>query len=38
MGRGRAVVEEQDIFADLSVCFAINRSLASGRPEVVTPI
>jgi predicted dehydrogenase len=38
MGRGRAVVEEQDIFAGLSVCFAINRSLASGRPEAVIPI
>jgi predicted dehydrogenase len=38
LGRGRAVVEEQDIFAGLSVCFAINRSLASGRPESVMPI
>lgn len=37
-GRGRAMVDEQDAFAALSVSFAIDRSLASGRPEAVNPI
>jgi predicted dehydrogenase len=38
LGRGRAVVAEKDIFAALAVCFAIDRSIASGRPEAVRPI
>jgi len=38
LGRGRAVVEEKDIFAALAVCFAIDRSIASGRPETVRSI
>lgn len=35
LGRGRAIVEEKDIFMALAVCFAIDRSIASGRPEAV---
>jgi len=38
LGRGHAVVAEKDIFAALAVCFAIDRSIASGRPEAVRPI
>ena len=35
MGRGKAIVDEQDVFAALSVCFAIDRSIATGRRETV---
>jgi predicted dehydrogenase len=35
LGRGRAMVEENDIFAALAVCYAIDRSIASGQPESV---
>ena len=34
-GRGKAIVNEQDVFAALSVCFAIDRSITSGRREAV---
>ena len=32
LGRGQAAVTEKDVFAALSVCFAIERSLADQRP------
>jgi predicted dehydrogenase len=32
LGRGEAAVTERDVFAALSVCFAIERSLAEERP------
>ena len=35
MGRGKAAVDEQDVFAALSVCFAIDRSIATGQRQVV---
>ena len=35
MGRGRAVVDEMDVFAALSVSFAIDRAIASGQAEAV---
>jgi predicted dehydrogenase len=35
LGRGRPVVDESDVFAALSVCFAIDRAIASGRTEAV---
>lgn len=38
LGRGRAVVVEADVFAALAVCFAIDRSMASGRPEAVSAL
>jgi predicted dehydrogenase len=38
MGRGPAEVTADDVFAALSVCLAIDRSLASGRPEAVRSI
>lgn len=38
MGRGEAVVKERDVFAALAVCFAADRSIASGRPETVRDI
>jgi predicted dehydrogenase len=31
-GRGRAVVEEEDVFASMAVCFAIERSAHAGSP------
>jgi predicted dehydrogenase len=34
-GRGTAEVSADDVFASLSVCLAVDRSLASGRPEPV---
>lgn len=33
--RGCAVVSERDVFAALATCFAIDRAIASGRPEPV---
>lgn len=38
LGRGQAEVTADDVFAALSVCFAIDRSVASGRPETVNLI
>jgi predicted dehydrogenase len=35
LGRGQPVVDEKDVFSALSVCFAIDRAIASGRPETV---
>jgi predicted dehydrogenase len=35
MGRGRAVVDEMDVFAALSVSFAIDRAIGSGQAEAV---
>jgi len=35
LGRGRALVEEADVFAAMSACLAINRSVRSGKPELV---
>ncbi len=32
-GTGRAIVEEADVFAALDVCFAIDRSLQTGKVE-----
>jgi predicted dehydrogenase len=32
LGRGRAVVEEEDVFASMSVCFAIEKSAHTGTP------
>ena len=32
---GQPIVSEKDVFAALSVCFAIDRAIASGRPEAV---
>ena len=33
LGRGQPVVDEKDVFAALSVCFAIDRAIASGHPK-----
>jgi predicted dehydrogenase len=35
LGRGRAVVNEQDVFAALATCFAIDKAIATGRPQPV---
>ena len=35
LGRGQPIVSEKDVFSALSVCFAIDRAIASGRPEAV---
>jgi predicted dehydrogenase len=35
LGRGQPIVSEKDVFSALSVCFAIDRSIASGHPEAV---
>jgi len=35
LGKGKAVIEEDDIFAAMSVCLAIDRSLITGKPEFV---
>jgi predicted dehydrogenase len=35
LGRGQPIVSEQDVFSALSVCFAIDRAIATGRPEAV---
>lgn len=35
LGGGQAVVDEEDVFAAMSVCHAIDRSVQSGRPVVV---
>jgi predicted dehydrogenase len=34
-GRGRAAVEEADVFRAMAACLAIDRSLRTGRPEAV---
>lgn len=38
LGRGRAVVDEEDVFATLSLCFTIERAIAGGRAESVRKI
>jgi predicted dehydrogenase len=38
LGRGRAIVDEDDVFAALSLCFAIERAIAGGHPESVRKI
>lgn len=38
LGRGNAVVDEDDVFAAMALCHAIDRSVASGRPETVQVI
>jgi predicted dehydrogenase len=35
LGREQSIVDEKDVFSALSVCFAIDRAIASGRPEAV---
>ena len=35
LGRGPALVSEREALAALAVCFAVDRSLESGRPEAV---
>ena len=35
LGRGRALVEEADVFAAMSACLAIDRSVRTGNPELV---
>jgi len=35
LDRGQPMVSEKDVFSALSVCFAIDRSIAAGRPEAV---
>lgn len=35
LGRGLALVEEADVFAAMSACLAIERSLRTGKPEHV---
>lgn len=35
LDRGEPMVSEKDVFSALSVCFAIDRSIASGHPEAV---
>jgi len=35
LGRGKAVVEEDDVFSAMSVCLTINKSLITGKPEFV---
>ena len=32
LGRGRAEIEERDVFETMRVCFAIEKSLSEGRP------
>ena len=36
LGRGRAEVEEDDVFATMDVCFAIDRSLRERRPVAIS--
>ena len=35
LGRGRALVEEADVFAAMSACLAIDKSVRTGKPELV---
>lgn len=35
LGKGRAAVEEADVFRTMSTCLAIDKSLRTGKPEVV---
>lgn len=35
LGKGKAVVEESDVFMTMSACLAIDRSLRTGKPEFV---
>jgi hypothetical protein len=35
LGRGQPIVDEEDVFSALSVCFAIDRAITSGRLETV---
>ena len=35
LGRGKAVVEEDDVFSAMSVCLTIDKSLITGKPEFV---
>lgn len=37
LGRGEPIVAEDDVFAAMELCHAIDRSLESGRPEAVLP-
>lgn len=35
LGKGKAAVEEVDVFRTMSTCLAIDKSLRTGKPEVV---
>lgn len=35
LGKGKAAVEEADVFRTMSACIAIDKSLRTGKPEVV---
>ena len=35
LGRGQALVEEADVFAAMSACLAIDKSVRTGKPELV---
>ncbi|MDP1526087.1 MAG: Gfo/Idh/MocA family oxidoreductase [Rhodocyclaceae bacterium] len=35
LGKGKAAVEELDVFKTMSACLAIDKSLRTGKPEVV---